>query len=231
MTYTRTLVCLASSIKHYPSRCIAGKEWSATGAGNWLRPVVDYNVDEGAISLASSKFQDGSQPQILDIVQISFDRAVPHGCQVENQLINGEVWSKQGRVGWTELEAMVESYPDLWGIGNSSGNGLNDRLSHYEANQQHNSLRLIRPQNLRLVVSTTGAAFNNPKKGMRAIFNVGNNQYSLKVTDPRYTDRMRQYEEDVEYPMQNGILCVSISEPLNGYHYKLIATIFMREDF
>lgn len=231
MPYTRSIVCLANSIKHYPSRCIAGKEWSAAGPGGWLRPVADYRIDEGAVPQASSRLQDGTQPQVLDVLQIPFDSAVPHGCQVENHLIRGGPWQKQGRLQWAHLEGMVEVHRDLWGAGNSSGNGLNDRLSQQEAARQHDSLRLVRPENLRIVVSTTGAAFNNPRKGMRASFNIGRTPYSLKITDPRYTERMREYDEDVEYHLQNSIICVSISEPLNSYHYKLIATVFMRQDF
>lgn len=231
MAYNRTLVCLANSIKHHPSRCIAGKEWSAAGAGPWLRPVAAYDVDEGAISPNTSRLQDGTQPQVLDVIEIPFERAVPHGCQVENHLINGGAWRKTARVGWAQLEAIVETPLTLWGWGNSSGNGVNDRLTLVEAARYQGSLHLVRPANLRVVVSTTGAEFNNPKKGMRALFSLGGTSYSLKVTDPRYTDRIRQCTEDVEYALEGGILCVSISEPLGVYHYKLIATIFMPNDF
>jgi hypothetical protein len=230
MGYIRTIVCLANSTKHHPSRCIAGKEWSILGAGRWLRPVCDYNVNEGAIPVTSSRLQNGLQPQVLDILQIPFDSASPHGCQVENHLISGGAWQRQGRLQWPNLEAMVEVHQDLWGAGNSSSNGLNDRLSLQEACAQTDSLRLLRPENFRLVVSTTGAAFNNPRKGMRALFNVGKISYNLKVTDPRYTDRIRDYAEDVPYPIENCIVCVSIGDAFNSYHYKLIATIFIREN-
>lgn len=231
MAYNRTLVCLANSTKHYPSRCIAGREWTAGGVGAWLRPVADYNTDEGAIPPATSRLQDGTQPQVLDVIQVPLERAVPHSCQVENHLVNGGTWQKTGRLAWAQLEGMVETPVSLWGQGNSSGNGLNDRLSLAEAARHQSSLHLIRPANLRIVVTTTGAEFNKPKKGMRAHFNLGRIEYSLKVTDPRYTDHIRQYREDVEYALEGGILCVSISEPLGAYHYKLIATIFMPGDF
>jgi hypothetical protein len=231
MAYTRTIVCLANSIKHYPSRCIAGKEWGTEGAGGWLRPVDDYRIDEGAIKQASSLLQDGMQPQILDILQIQFANPVPHGCQKENHLILAAPWQKKGKLRWTQLDDMVEIHHDLWGSGNSSRSGINDRLSQQEAACQQDSLRLVRPGNLRVVVSTTGAAFNNPKKGMRAKFNIGRTPYNLKITDPRYTEKMREYDEGVEYPIENSIVSVSISEPLNSYQYKLIATIFMQRDF
>lgn len=229
MPLTRTIVCLANSIKHHPSRCIAGKEWSASGAGEWLRPVADPRIDEGAIAPASSRLQDGSQPQLLDVLQIPLTDPAPHGCQVENYMISGGPWQKQGKLGWDDLEDMVEDHHDVWGSRNSSRIGLNDRLTIREANAYHDSLRLIRPENFRIVVSTTGAAFNNPKKGMRALFNIGQTEYSLKVTDPRYTDMIREYNEDVDYPLEDCIICVSISEPLEAYHYKLVAAIFTPE--
>lgn len=227
MSYKRTIVCLANSTKHYPSRCIAGKEWGATGPGRWLRPVTDYKVDEGAIPLLSSRLQDRSQPQLLDVIQIPLGRAVPHGCQLENHLITDDPWLKQGRLNWANLEAMVENHPDLWGSGNSSVDGLNDRLSLQDGARQPDSLRLVRPNNLRIVVSKTSFG----KKGMRALFDIGKTSYSLKVTDPRYTGRINQHELDVEYPIQGAILCVSIGEPWNGYYYKLLATIFSQQDF
>lgn len=231
MAYNRTFICLANSIKHHPSRCIAGKEWSAAGAGPWLRPVAAYGIDEGAISPNTSRLADGTQPQLLDVIEVSFERAVPHGCQVENHLINGGAWKKTGRIGWADLVAIVETPQTLWGQGNSSRIGINDRLTLAEATLYQGSLHLVRPANLRVVVSTTGAEFNNPKKGMRALFSLGGTPYSLKVTDPRYTDHIRQYTEDVEYALEDGILCVSISEPLGDYQYKLIASIFMPVDF
>jgi hypothetical protein len=226
MPYNRTIVCLANSIKHHPSRCIAGKEWSANGAGQWVRPVADYRIDEGAISPAASRLQDGSQPQLLDVLQIPLVDPVPHGCQVENHMISGEAWQRKGKLQWIDLQDMVEDHLDVWGSGNSSRNGLNDRLSLGEANLERDSLRLMRPENFRLVVSTTGAEFNNAKKGMRALFNIGRTAYSLKVTDPRFTDMMRQYNEDVEYSIANCVICVSISESFKDIHYKLIAAIF-----
>lgn len=231
MTYTRTIVCLANSNKHHPSRCIAGRELGNGGAGAWLRPVADYNVDEGAISPDASRLQDGTQPQMLDVIEIPLVRAVPHGCQVENHLINGAAWIKTGRLDWAYLETLVETPRNLWGSGNSTRNGLNDRLSPAEAAFCHGSLYLVRPANLRVVVSTTGAEFNNPKKQMRALFTIGMTPYNLKVTDPRYTGRMPQCAEGVEYSLKDAILCVSIGEPWNGFHYKLIAAIFMPNDY
>jgi len=226
MPYTRTIVCLANSIKHHPSRCIAGKEWSPAGTEQWIRPVTDYRIDEGAIPLSASRLQDGTQPQLLDVIEIPFSDPVPHSCQVENHMISGGAWQKQCRLTWNDLQSMVEDHYDVWGSGNSSRLGLNDRLTPQEADACEGSLMLIRPENFRLIVSTTGAEFNNPKKGMRALFNIGETSYSLKVTDPRYTDIMRQFNEDVEYSVENCAICLSISEPLNGFHYKLVAAIF-----
>jgi hypothetical protein len=188
--------------------------------------VADYAIDEGAIPPISSRLQDGTQPQLLDILQISFDRAVPHGCQVENHHINGTAWQRQGRLQFADLAAMVENQPDLWGSGSSTWNGLNDKLSLEHAALQPDSLRLIRPSNFRLVVSTEGAAFGNPRKAMRALFDVGQTSYNLKVTDPVFTDQKNEYSEDVAYQLENVIICVSISEPWNSYHYKLVAAIF-----
>lgn len=227
MPYTRTIVCLANSSKHHPSRCIAGKEWVNGRSGLWLRPVAEYNVDEGAISPVVSRLQDGSQPQILDIIDVPLAKAVPHGCQVENHLINNVAWRKTGRLEWAHLDAMVEAPWSLWGSGSSTRGGLNDRLSPVEAAHCNGSLHLVRPTNLRVIVTTTGAAFNNPKKQMRALFSIGMTSYNLKVTDPRYTGRIPQCEEGKEYSLREAILCVSIGEPWNGFHYKLVATIFM----
>ena len=223
----KTLICLANSRK-ISGRCIAGIEVDSNPY-KWIRPISDR--DTGEISEEERRYENGDMPQLLDVIQIPMLKAAPHSFQQENHIIDDtEYWEKKGVIDFKELAKYVETKQDeLWMDGNSSYNGLNDRVSTKLADSFKHSLYLIKPENLKIVVSVEGAEFNNAKRKVRALFSLGRTSYKLGVTDPRIEKKYLS-SSDGEYDLSKKVayICVSLAEEYAGNCYKLVASIITK---
>jgi hypothetical protein len=77
-------------------RCLAGKEVRGTGYGVWIRPVSSRET--GEISEEERRYENGQEPKLLDIIDITLRAAKPQTFQTENHLIDEEVyWRKAGQ--------------------------------------------------------------------------------------------------------------------------------------
>ncbi len=85
MSYLKRIVCLANSRK-YSERCVAGLEVEGTQLSNWVRPVS--RLPMGELGLSERKLTDGSDPALLDILEVPLLGLRPLGCQTENHLID-----------------------------------------------------------------------------------------------------------------------------------------------
>ena len=74
--------------------------------------------------------------------------------QTENHIIDPLYeWTKTGQLSKTELQHLVETPPTLWANGDSTYYGENDRVTLDIASKMTNSLWLIDPVNLNILVS------------------------------------------------------------------------------
>jgi hypothetical protein len=221
MPYLKTIACLANSRK-LSGRCVAGKEISATGQlGAWIRPVSSRPKQE--LSLIERRYTNGTEPQLLDRIQVSLEAHVSREYQVENHLIDATVrWVKTGTLAWQDLNTSIDALNgSLWIDGQSSYNGQNDRIPHEQARQLASSLKLVEPEGLIVAVTPEGV---NPKRTARAHFSLGGTNYALKLTDP-VAEASYLARGEGEYPVGATRLCISIGEPFEGYCYKLVAGI------
>jgi hypothetical protein len=164
--YVKRIVCLANSRKH-SGRCIAGKEVLDGAYGGWIRPVSARPSAE--LSEEERRYSDGDDPQVLDIVGIPMLAPAPLLHQTENHMIDADYyWTKISRLPWTGLRQLVDEPETLWSNADSSYYGRNDRVTIDVAGRTTNSLVLIRPQALSIVVREEGAAFGNPRRRVRA---------------------------------------------------------------
>jgi hypothetical protein len=219
--YAKTIVCLANSRKT-GGRCVAGKERESNA---WIRPVSARNTAE--VSFDERQYENGKEPEILDVIEVSMVGPAPHGHQQENHMIDADYyWIKRGRAEWGEMKGLADDPQTLWGIGHSTNAGHNDRVPATQAAQYQTSLLLIQPQQVTISVQIPGAAFGNHKKAVRANFCHKGVWYNMKVTD---FDVERLYlAKDVGlYPLEQPCyLCISLAEVhTDGYCYKLVATV------
>ena len=223
MAYAKTILCLAVSRKPPAGRCVAGREVDQNGFGDWVRPVSERPTRE--ISEEERRFENGRQPAVLDVLQITMRQHVPERHQQENHEIDANYyWRRRRHADWDELQGAVEQVNGpLWVNGVSTYNGLNDQVEEAQLDEFDRSLYLVRPENLHLIVSVDGAAFGNPRRRVRADFVLSGHHYRLVVTDPPIEE---QYLHHVgEYPLEEALVCVSLADAYKGYAYKLAATV------
>ena len=165
----KRLVCLANSRK-LGGRCVAGKELLPDGSmGAWVRPVA--NQGSGEVPVWECMYQDGSEPAVLDILEVPVIGHVPKVYQRENwELDQKRLWRKLGRVTYEEASRHVDALRHLWKPGYNTYNGLNDHVPLEEAKRESDSLRLIKVTNLALSVRAPGRHSAIPQEGFWETF-------------------------------------------------------------
>lgn len=223
MTRSKRIVCLANSRK-LAGRCIAGREWlGGREPGRWLRPVSEREHQE--VSEYERQYEDGSDPRVLDIIDIPVVGPKPEGCQTENWLLNPEYyWEKVGSYSSLDLPLLVDPVVPLWVDGHSTYHGRNDSIPTELADEVRGSLRLIQVEELALEVFAPGEAFGNTKRRVQGHFVHSGQEYAFWVTDPRY-ERRYLAKLDGSYRIGECHLTISLGEPYKGSFYKLIAAI------
>ena len=192
----------------------------------WIRPVsVRPN---GEVSERERQYADGSDPKVLDVMDVPLLKPQPKGYQQENWLLDPKFdWSRKGRIGWDDLERLADPLERLWFDGHKTYNGLNDRIPLDAAQAVQSSLRLIRVKQLELRVFRPGEEFGDPKRRVQGRFVHAGARYWLWVTDPLYERRYLQ-RSDGTYTIGECFLTISLGEPHKDACYKLIAAIIER---
>lgn len=123
---------------------------------------------------------------------------------------------------------MEDHVAPLWINGDSTNNGLNDRLSLEPPHgSPPGSLRLIRVDQAEFAVFSPGEVFGNPKRRVQTQFRYFGAPYKLWVTDPTY-ERTYLEKPDGVYPIGECHLTVSVGA-FKGACYKLVAAIIERD--
>jgi len=231
MASVKRIVCLANSKKN-SGRCVAGRELTASGAGHWIRPVSERPGEE--VSEDERQYDDGSDPRLLDVIDVPLIRHVPHACQTENWLLDSALyWQRVRRVDWNELQSFVENPPTLWINGHSTYHGEHDEIPLDEADKLSCLLYLIRVSSVELRVFAPSEAFGNPKRRVQARFKHRGIMYSVWVTDP-HIEREYRARKDGNYSLGECCLTISLGEPYRTkgaeYRYKLVAAIIQRSE-
>lgn len=226
MPVIKRIVCLANSRK-LAGRSIAGREWTGERPGGWIRPVSKRDGQE--VSEYERQYEDGSDPQVLDVIDVPLvkrmDTSQGETWQSENWLLDEEqYWRKMGRYSWFDLPALVDAAAPLWLDGFHTYQGHNDRIPMDAMAQVSDSLRLVEVDDLVLSVFAPGEAFGNRKRRVQGRFHHAEQQYALWVTDPVY-ERNYLAKLDGEYRLQRCFLTISLGEPFDGFCYKLIAAV------
>lgn len=184
MPTTKRIVCLANSRK-LNGRCIAGRELEDGEPGEWIRPVSNRQHEE--VSEHERQYEDGSDPRVLDVVDVPLLHSAGHTYQRENWLLDPDCyWTNTGQISWTELGPLVSPPGQLWINGHSTYHGSNDKIPLQLAEALTSSLAFIHVDELALDVFAPGEDFGKPKRRVQASFRHQGVDYAFWVTDPTY---------------------------------------------
>lgn len=229
----KRIICLANSKKH-SGRCVAGREVMGEGTGPWIRPVSARAGEE--VSENERQYEDGSDPGLLDVLDVPLIRPAPRACQTENWLLDpSHYWRRVRRADWNELTPFVENPATLWVNGHSTYHGQHDEIPQALADGLPGSLHLIRVERVDLRTFAPQEAFGNPKRRVQALFVHGRVTYALWVTDP-VVEREYLARPDGWYQLDECCLTVSLGEPFvktstgESYRYKVVAAIIRRNE-
>ena len=127
MTYSKALICLANSDRN-GKHCVAGKEWTEDGPGEWIRPI--HSAANQEISTADQTYQGGGAPIPGDFFRLTLERPNPEGNQTENHIIDrGRKWEAVERASWADIETCIDTDMEtIWTVGDSSRLGKNDKV-------------------------------------------------------------------------------------------------------
>lgn len=225
MPIMKRIVCLANSRKLH-GRCVAGIEIVEGKPAGWVRPVSSRDHEE--VSEHERQYEDGSDPRVLDIIDLPLIDPRPKGYQQENWLLDpNKYWVKNGTVAWGDLSGFVSLIGTLWIDGHRTSSGCHDMIPLAVAIGIDSSLRLIKVDVMTLSVFKPGEAFGNPKRRVQGRFKHNGTDYRLWVTDPIY-QRTFLAKTDGNYLIGECFLTLSLGEPFNNSCYKLIAAIIER---
>lgn len=126
MKTIKRIVCPANSRK-LAVRCIARREWNAQkGTKQWIRPVSAR--DGGDVSENERQYDDGSDPKVLDIIDIPMTEPRPTYHQNKNWLLDPEYyWEKVGSFSPLKLSALANPPKSLWIDAQSTYHGHYDK--------------------------------------------------------------------------------------------------------
>lgn len=182
------------------------------------------------VSEYERQYDDGSDPRVLDIIDVPLLDARPKGYQQENWVLDPDpYWVKIGRANLSDLKRLADPVAPLWINGHHTYNGLNDKIPLSSAGGVASSLRLVWVERVTLSVFKPGEAFGNPKRRVQGRFGHDGTEYWLWVTDPGY-ERAFLARPDGDYEIGVSFLTISLGEPYNDACYKLIAAIIQPDE-
>jgi hypothetical protein len=217
------IVCLANSYKH-DHRCVAGISLITK---HWVR-LVGRTVP-GCLTLKETYYPDGRQAALLDVFEVELGEKCGSNCHPEDVFVTGKPWQPVRRFDEARDAKFLAAYVNK---GPSIFEGYGDRVygRKIEGTPVEKSLELIHPDDLWWWIRE-----ENGKRKNRAVFRLGHVsriRYDLAVTDPAWLDALKLLPAGI-YPhafffkdtVPRTFFTISLSEPFEGFHYKLVAAV------
>jgi len=194
--------------------------------GVWIR--LRGAAPDGSLNASESVLDDGSEPRLLDLIEVELHYAIPTDAHPEDWQIAPVGWRLLQRPASTAQLQKVTAAADK---GTTILRGASDRMPVEEIQSKplQSSLVLVCPSEINWWIRGEG-----DKRKNRALFRRHNITYDLAVTDPRWLERLNLMPAGI-YPHSTFAeadcetwLTVSLSEAFHGWHYKLVAAVLVQ---
>jgi hypothetical protein len=217
------ILCLANSYKH-DHRCVAGINLDSK---KWVRLVG--NKVPGCLTREECCYRDGSEAAILDVFEAELGESCATPSHPEDIKIAEKLWKPLRRFDEPRDALLLSQYVSKEP---SVLNGCGDRVyvRKFAVKAAPKSIELIHPEDVWWWIrDDTG------KRKNRAVFRIGRVsrvRYDLAVTDPVWLAKLHLLAPGI-YPHASvcagtpgkTLFTASLSEPFDGFHYKLIAGV------
>ena len=220
---TDRILCLANSYKH-DHRCIAGISLITK---KWIR-LVGRQVP-GCITRMEATYADGKEVALLDVFEAELGEPCGSNCHPEDVFVAEKSWRPvrcpDEAFDAEFLAAYIHGEPIVL-------EGYSDRIDvrKFKERPAKCSLTLIQPDDLWWWIRE-----EKDKRRNRALFRLGQSgrvRYDLPVTDPSTLNTLNLLPAGLylnalicgEKPTRT-LLTMSLSEPFDGFHYKLVAGV------
>lgn len=217
----KTIICLANSYKH-GRRCIAG---IGIDDGQWIRPLG--SAEDGGLEPSEYVLDDGTEPRLLDVIQIELHFALPTDWHPEDWHI--------APVRWRLLERPAKA--KCWEVAVTAAEkanpilrGYRDRIAATEIEEKplKSSLALVCPSQIHWWIRE-----ERGRRKYRALFQRNYVTYDFAVTDPHWLEQLDLLPAGIyahasfDRKPEDTRLTISLSEAFRGWHYKLVAGVLV----
>lgn len=237
---SKFIVVLANSVKS-GGRCLAGKEVFQNGKnwkiGGWIRPVA--TKEGGELSIYRMSQALGHDPELLEVIEIPFAKAVPLPYQPENWLVEtplkADTWTSHGIFDWEVTPALLDKNPEMWYDPTDENRRVREGIP--EKMKKPSSLYFIKPDKINSVSvwteKNTFPGAEKPTKRKR-VFSLTHNgrAHDFAIEDPKFADKYYPNFPTVKDPAtvikvsKETLICISLTGPFLGHHYKIAAGVF-----
>lgn len=212
----KEIVILAKSNKR-GGFCVAGID---TNTGEWIRPISNNSLNEGAVPKEDLFYEDYTEVKIFDKVKIQFLSHAPSLSQPENYIYDSsDSWVKTGTSTLDEI-INFRGYDDTDQIFYNASKSVNES----ELNGGP-SLLLLNIENPSIYVKT----FEKKKIQLNFDYNRRKYQY-LQVSDPKIIESYSS-KNDGSYQLNRNLHVVfSLTDKYDktDKYYKMAAQIFQK---
>jgi hypothetical protein len=218
------ILCLANSYKH-DHRCVAG---ISLVTRQWIR-FIGRQVP-GCLTRKEICYADGKEAGLLDVFEAEFDEKCGSNAHPEDVFVDiSKPWRFLRRLDGAPAAKQLSEYVSRR---SSVLEGFSDCVSVQRVLDEPRkaSLELIEPEDLWWWIRE-----ERGKRKNRALFRANHEsrvRYDLAVTDPAWLDQLHLLPAGI-YPhallagssKPRTFFTMSLSEPFEGYHYKLVAAV------
>jgi hypothetical protein len=217
------IVCLANSYKH-EHRCVAG---IGLRSKKWVR-LVGTQIP-GCLTIKETCYPDAAPVELLDVFEAELGEPCGSNSHPEDVFILDKPWRPIRRFDQLEDLRFLSGYLNK---GPSVLQGYGDRVYEKKVagSPVAHSLEVLHPSDLWWWIRD-----EKGKRRNRAVFRLGSTyriRYDFPVTDPVWLEKLHtrpvgihSHSSFFEHTPKKTILTVSLSEPFEGFHYKLIAGV------